>query len=292
MASYKDVCITEFDSELAFIPRIPVIISSKKATRHELSVMPEIKLANITQRTNLEKLFPLVVIDTETTGLSFQKDEIIEISAIKYEVGFQAVSCYTSLTKPRGKISRSASEVNHITDDMVKNAPPFSKIVEDFQKYITGCNIVGHNLLFDLKFLHVAGINFTEKRKYFDTLDLSKKVLSAKGEKKFDHHKKKYVLVKNYDVENRKLDTLCEHYGIYRSISHRSLSDCLATGKLFGNLVADKLSHSEESAATMKKTKTASWTIGGFFAFLKSLFLSVKSLFQSLDNFFNLHSRH
>ena len=229
----------EFAEELASLPCVE-IARGPKIKRRKNALLAEITPSNITKRSRIDKLFPFVVIDTETTGLSPKDCEIIEVSAIKYDQNFTPVSCFSTLCKPSGLIPKSASDVNNITDAMVSNAPSFSEVAGKFMEYIAGCNIVGHNVKFDVKFLYVNGVDFSEEIRYYDTLDLAKKVLRAKSSSEYDPVLGKYVPCTEYDVLNYKLDTLCEYYGIYRDNAHRSLSDCLATGKLFECLVRAK----------------------------------------------------
>jgi len=229
-----------FADELNRIPFEKPDFSSDKINRRLVSDMPEINTTNIIKSTNIYKLFPLVVIDTETTGLRPKGNDIIEIAAIKFEYPFSPVSSFSMLLKPRGSISADASSVNGITNDMVKDCPPFTAIVPSLSRYIDGCNIVGHNLLFDLKFLFVCGLDLPTNVKYYDTLDLAKKTLVKYGSKKYNHHSGEYEDNDDYDVFDYKLETLCEHYGIYRNDQHRALSDAYATSKLLKDLIVDK----------------------------------------------------
>lgn len=200
---------------------VQVSVSDQPAARHLVSEMPPFHFTNITRATNFQKIFPIVVLDVETTGLKVRGDSIIEVSAIKYEEKFTTpTSCFTSLVKPKKPIPASAAAINGITDEMVSNAPYFEQIADSFSKYIEGCNILGHNLPFDLKFLFCGGVQFSEKVRYYDTLDLVKRTLD-----------------RGTDVYDYKLDTLAEHFGIYRDIAHRSLSDCLATSFVFRGLI-------------------------------------------------------
>lgn len=232
----------EFSHALEKIPRVPFSLSDEPTKRAKLLTMPEIKYCNITRATNMDKLFPLVVVDTETTGLNPGGNDIIEISAIKYGPDFTPISCFTTLCKPRKPIPAEASEVNHITDEMVSDSPPFSLVAAAFSEYISGCNLVGHNLGFDLRFLYISGVILPPKAKYYDTLDLAKKVLTKSGGKKYNHRTGEYEEIDDWDVYDYKLDTLCEYYNVFRSDSHRSLSDCYATALLFESLIDDKTS--------------------------------------------------
>lgn len=214
----------EFDAELEAIPRAEIVVSQTKAKRNLVSDMPEFTYKNITKATPIDKIFPLVVVDTETTGLKVSGGDIIEVSAIKFDKGFVPISCFTTLLKPRKPIPPEATKVNGITDEMVSECPMFSEIAASFSEYIDKCTIVGHNLPFDVKFLHACGATLPFKSRFYDTLQIARSCLK-KGD----------------DVYNYKLDTLCEYYRIYRSNSHRSLSDCLATAKVFDYLIAERL---------------------------------------------------
>ena len=232
----------EFEQEIFAIPKVEISVSQEHLKRRAASDMPEIHFSNITKATRIDKLFPLVVLDVETTGFTPRGNDIIEVSAIKYDVGFHPVSCFTTLLKSRNPIPAEASAINHITDDMIADCPPFSSVARSLSEYISGCNIVGHNVSFDLKFLFVCGADLPSGVKYFDTLQLAQKTLKKYGNKKFDHHTGTYVECEDYDVENYKLETLCEYYSIYRNEAHRSLSDSYATGMLLKKLIEDKTS--------------------------------------------------
>lgn len=230
----------EFSSELMAIPRQDIPIG-EKVNRKRASDMPLIEYKNITRRTNISKLFPLVVIDIETTGLN-ARDDIIEVAAIKYTEGFVPESCCSVLCKPRKPIPEETTEINGITNEMVAECPLFSTVANGITEYIKGCNIVGHYLEFDIKRLFVGGVEFSDKVRYYDTLELVKRVLKASYSKKYNYHTNKYEEVEFWDVVDYKLDTLCDHYGIYRDDAHRALSDCFATAMLFKNLIYDKTS--------------------------------------------------
>ena len=242
--AYVDGRKKEFAADLDSIPMVDIPLSAKKATRQHVSDLEDIRFTNITRSTVIDGLFPFVVIDAETTGLKPAGNDIIEVSAIRFEKGFQPVSCFTTLLKPRNPIPEEATRVNHITDDMVVGKPSFSQIAEAFSAYISGCNVVGHNLEFDLKFVYACGATLPEKKRFYDTLMLAKRTLTCPRSTEWDEVEQKTVTVDFWDVEDYKLTTLCEYYDIYRSDAHRSLSDCYATALLFENLIEDKLNKS------------------------------------------------
>lgn len=167
--------------------------------------------------TDIRKLgrFPFVVIDTETTGLSAFSDDIIEVTAVKFDENGEIADTFSTLCKSYKKIPKVASDINGITDEMTDGKPYFSDIAPKLSEFIAGDIIVGHNLLFDVKFLVWGGTKIDFDNTYFiDTLRIAKKK------------------IKREDIENYKLGTLAEHYGIDVGQLHRSEADAVATGKL------------------------------------------------------------
>ena len=213
----------QFASELNSIPRSTIAIKDP-AKRQYLKDMPEYEYSNVTAKTDLNKIFPLVFIDVETTGLSPASSEIVEVSAIKFDKGMIPVSCFTTLCCPKNPIPPSASAINHITDEMVEGFPSFRQVAPALSEFIEGCNLAGHNLDFDLRFIYVHGADIPFEKKMYDTLELAQRT------------------IKRSEIGNHKLETLCSWYGIYRDDAHRSLSDCYATAKIFNYLIHDKTS--------------------------------------------------
>ena len=131
------------------------------------------------------------------------------------------------LNKNGKLIPTEITTITHIDNKMVENSPEIAYVSNSFSDFIKGFNLVGYNLDFDLKFLHVNGIElFNEKRQFFDVLDICKQYFS-KG-----------------TVENYRLDTIAPLCGIYRTNSHRATEDALATGIIFRD-IGHKLQNGE-----------------------------------------------
>ena len=223
----------QFVSDLALIPKAPIRISESENIALDVSDLMSIHYTGITKKTNYERLGNFVSIDVETTGLSCQRDQIIEVSAIYFEY-WDPVKIFSTLVNSECDIPEKISQLTGITQDMTNHAPTFNQIAYDLSEFIGKNNIVGHNIEFDLKFLYKFGIDFiSTKRKYYDTLQISKTTLKSASYKRPDA---------DYDVENYKLSTLCEFYGINGNLgSHRSDYDALSTGYLLKKLANDKI---------------------------------------------------
>ena len=162
-----------------------------------------------------------VVVDIETTGLSYLGgDKITEIGAVKIVDG-KIVDKFQTLINPERRISEEITKLTGISEDMVKDMPTFDKIIPDFFKYAAGSIIVGHNLDFDYKFIkfYAKEQGYTFKNEGIDTLPFAREVVPR---------------LKNY-----KLNTVCDHFSI-GFLHHRALSDAHATAKLFLELVGIK----------------------------------------------------
>ena len=157
-----------------------------------------------------------VVFDLETTGISCSNDKVVEISAIKVN-NHKVVSKFTTLVNPECPIPYNASRINGITDDMVKDAPVFKTVLNDFLVYIEQYVLVGHNIhAFDMKFIYRDCKQFFGKipeNDYIDTLKMARKCLPQLG-----HHK---------------LTDLADYYGIPTKGAHRALNDCYMNQKVY-----------------------------------------------------------
>ena len=163
-----------------------------------------------------------VIFDLETTGISPNYDEVIEISALKVKGG-EVVDEFNTLVNPGRKIPFEATKVNGITNAMVAEAPAFSHVLAEFLDFAEGLVLVGHNIArFDMKFIwRDAEQYFGEipQNNYVDTLQVARKHLP-----KMEHHR---------------LVDLAEHYGISSEGAHRALNDCYMNQKVYECMVAE-----------------------------------------------------
>lgn len=166
-----------------------------------------------------------VLYDLETTGISCNYDEVIEISALKVRDG-RIVDEFDELVNPMRPIPYAASAVNHITDEMVACAPVFSVVLEEFLDFIGDDVLVGHNInSFDMKFLYRDCERYfaqTLTNDFVDTLKFARLCLSGR---------------KHYRLED-----LAEVYGIPTEGAHRALNDCKMNQQVFERLAKEKTS--------------------------------------------------
>ena len=176
-----------------------------------------------------------VVFDLETTGVSCNSDAVVEISADKVING-EVVDEFTTLVNPERPIPYTASEVNGITDDMVKDSPFFEEVLSDFLEFVGDAVLVGHNIhTFDMKFLYRDAERFwglTIGNDYIDTLQVARMYLPQ--------------------LLHYKLVDLAEYYKISTVGAHRALNDCRMNQIVFEHL-AKEMANPSEGAKAVKK---------------------------------------
>ena len=182
---------------------------------------------NITSRTPLAKFNDFYAIDLETTGLSATRNEIIQIAIIRFH-HFWPVEILASYVKPRKGLKPEAAAINHITEDMVADAPYIEQIMQSVDTFIgEKAPIVAHNLQFEYKFLAANGSeNIIKKRPLYDTLELSKRI---------------------WQLESYSLENVCRNTFKFTPALHNAESDALTCGLLFREICNERIGVPEDS---------------------------------------------
>lgn len=116
----------------------------------------------------------VVAIDLETTGLNAQKDEIIEIGAVKFQDA-QVLETYRTLIKPEQSIPPRVTAITGIRPDDVSSAPKLRDVLPALKQFVGDHAILGHNVGFDLDFLKQGGAPFANPT--IDTYELASALL-------------------------------------------------------------------------------------------------------------------
>lgn len=96
----------------------------------------------------------IVAFDLETTGLDPEKDRILEFCFMELDQELNEKGRWTRLVNPGIPIPQETIDIHGITDDMVEGEPPFSTHAARIEKLIEGATLLGHNVRFDIGFLH------------------------------------------------------------------------------------------------------------------------------------------
>ena len=158
-----------------------------------------------------------IAFDLETTGLSPQEHEIIEIGALKVREG-KVVDRFMEFVHPDKPITPMIINITHITNDMVAGARSCPEVIHDFLSFCEDDVLIGHNVMFDYSFVKCSAVRegLTFEKMGIDTLKIARKV-----------HK---------DFESKSLGALCDYYHIENPAAHRAYYDALATAKLYQTL--------------------------------------------------------
>lgn len=160
-------------------------------------------------------LRPLAFLDTETTGLTPGKHEIIEIAIIKDFPVTGAQEAYHTLVRPEHiqNAEEKALACNGYGSDPSpwENAPLFSEISEGLMDFLEGTVIVGYNVRYD-----VAMINES---------------LAARGNSRKIRHHNVDVMALCFEhlvplgLTSLKMDDVREFLGWSKDGAHRAMKD-------------------------------------------------------------------
>lgn len=157
-------------------------------------------------------------LDIETTGFDPLKDEVLEVGFVFFEVNKKGIVLneeYTQVFKPSREVPAKILGLTGISQKELDEASKFSEHREVIQTKLKDSVIVGHNIIFDIKFLESLGIKFSGLT--IDTLDLVQWLLPT-------HH--------SYNLEN-----LMHFFGISHKDAHRALADAKASLQVLEKLL-------------------------------------------------------
>lgn len=159
------------------------------------------------------------VVDLETTGLS-SHDRIVEIGIVLLDVEGNITDVLETLIRPL--TSMGASDIHGITEDMVRHAPTIETMSPQIIAAFESRKLVAHNANFEARFLareldHTGVI--VETNNFIDTLKVSRSFLK---------------------IQNHKLSTIAQHYGISIENPHQAISDAYATALVLQKLMKEK----------------------------------------------------
>ena len=116
----------------------------------------------------------VVVIDTETTGFSFNHDELIQIAAARMVHG-EIVGWYITFVNPGKQIPEDVAHLTNISDSDVADAPDPDEALRGLVEFVGNSDLVAHNANFDRTFVtkRPAGESLKQNR-WIDSLDLAR----------------------------------------------------------------------------------------------------------------------
>ena len=166
-----------------------------------------------------------VILDTETTGLSADKDRIVEIACIELNNHIPTKNIFHTFINPETKVSADAFNVHGYSDEFLSNQLKFREIAKNFLDFIKDKKLIIHNADFDLGFLNneLRRLNIKPilKSDVVDTLQIARSKFPGVG---------------------NSLDALCKRYKINVEAreKHSALVDCHLLSKVYIELIDKK----------------------------------------------------
>ena len=178
-----------------------------------------------------------VVIDTETTGLSFKTgDRVIEVGCVELINHIATNKSLQFYCKVDTEISEGAQRVTGITNRFLSDKKNFSDHCDDFLKFIDDDPLIIHNADFDVGFINNE-LSLMGKPKLsnpvVDTVSLARSVLNTR-------------------VAN--LDYLCRRFKV--DLSERGLHGALLDSRLLAEVYLELKGGKQFSMNLSKSNKT------------------------------------
>lgn len=159
------------------------------------------------------------IIDIETTGGMTNRDKITEVGIVIHD-GENIIEEYESLVNPGRSIPPNITRITGITNEMVREAPPFYEIAKTIVEMTEGAIFVAHNVRFDYGFIRKAfeELGYTYTKRQLCTVRLSRKAFPG---------------LNSYSLGN-----LIKHFNISVNARHRALDDARATAIILGKILS------------------------------------------------------
>jgi len=157
------------------------------------------------------------ILDFETTGLDHEKDQAIEIAAIKTDLTreYGRLQMTVSLNEEGAQLPEFITNLTGLTADDLKNGSSELAAYIALAAFIGNDTVVTHYCPFDLAFLSRYGI---EPQYYLCTRSLARFL---------------------FPEESASLAPTCERLGIELEGAHRAMNDAEATAKLLPLLMEE-----------------------------------------------------
>jgi DNA polymerase-3 subunit epsilon len=162
-----------------------------------------------------------IVLDTETTGLSWEKgNRIVEVGCIELLERRPTGRNFQRYFNPGREMEPGAQEVTGLSLDFLQDKPRFESVVDELLEFIAGAELIIHNASFDVGFLNyelsLAGPQYGRLEHHASVLD----TLAMARER--------------YPGQRNSLDALCKRLGVDNG--HRKLHGALLDAELLAEV--------------------------------------------------------
>jgi DNA polymerase-3 subunit epsilon len=167
------------------------------------------------------RLMRQVVLDTETTGLSWERGHrVVEIGCLELIERRPTGRRFQRYLNPEREIDQGAQEVTGLTLEFLQDKPLFAQVAMEFLEFVRGAELLIHNADFDVGFLDyelsLLGEGYGCLRDHcaiVDTLGLARE---------------------RFPGQRNSLDALCRRLGVDNA--HRTLHGALLDAELLAEV--------------------------------------------------------
>jgi DNA polymerase-3 subunit epsilon len=158
-----------------------------------------------------------IVLDTETTGLSWERgNRVVEIGCVELVERRPTGRTFQRYLNPERDFEPGAQEVTGLTWDFLADKPKFAEVADEFLAFIDGAELVIHNAAFDVGFLDYELSRLGE---HYGRVHLRCRVEDSLA-----------LARQRYPGQRNSLDALCRRLGV--DCSHRQLHGALLDAQL------------------------------------------------------------
>ncbi len=172
--------------------------------------------------------YSFTVFDTELTGLSRRKDQLIALGAVRIEqLRIEPSRCFHSYVRPDKIQPSTATLIHRITPEQLEQAPPVQEVLPAFAEFCGSSLLVGHFVDLDMHFLNKAAdraLGGSLANPTIDTMRLARRYQEADDKDFYGG---------NDQSVSCTLDALVEAFSLPKFKPHDALEDALQTAYLF-----------------------------------------------------------
>lgn len=191
-----------------------------------------------------------IILDTETTGLSWEKgNRLVEIGCIELVNRRPTGRTYQQYLNPEREMEPGAAEVTGLSYEFLSDKPRFHEIAEDFLAFIRDAELVIHNADFDVGFINAE---LARLQPHFGRVDDYAQVLDTLK-----------LARELYPGQRNSLDALCKRLGVdnkHRQL-HGALLDAELLTEVYLGLTSGQTGFGFDPAETSPQTQQPEETI-------------------------------
>ena len=162
-----------------------------------------------------------VILDTETTGLSWERgNRVVEIGCVEFVERRPTGRTFQRYLKSGREFEPGAQQVTGLSLDFLADQPTFAAVVDEFLEFIDGAELVIHNAGFDVGFLdNELRLLGPQYGKLSDRCGIEDSLLLAR---------------QRFPGQRNSLDALCKRLGVDNS--HRQMHGALLDSQLLAEV--------------------------------------------------------